>query len=236
MSTTKSTDKIIIPLHQPRFIDRLLHRFRKRTHHDKSAVLTKAFTVGGRTYYQHDDVFTKPYERAMTAIDYYEELRMCTSRDFQMATAKALRICLSGQAGKVDLVKATQLLLQFEQRAEWIFTPDLLYKLASVVFIDIERESPFTYDFQKAHEKIAFWKEHKDAAAFFLQTPFQELVPFLKGCEIDIPRYSKVVQKLQKSHLALLSSVISAGSNKSDSDSALLSRIEKQIALGDFDT
>lgn len=187
-------------------------------------IVVEAFKCGGVTYKQFDDAFNVPYERALTALTFYEELRMRTTRDFLILHCKAVESILSNPK-KIDIIQLAKLHLQLKERLEWIIEPDLLYKLASVIFFD-ENESPYIYDFKYGQKKIAHWKKHSEMNAFFLQTPIVKLVPFLKGCEIDFLGYSKVVDQLNKTYLDSIITNLSPEVMNSASVKDLMSRQE----------
>ncbi len=186
-------------------------------------IIKEAFTCGGVVYYQFDDVFNVPFERALTALDFYEELRMRTSRDLLLLHVTATNEALN----KGKLTEAARLNQQLKERLEWIIEPDLLYKLASVVFFD-ENESPYIYDHKYGQQKIKNWKKESEINAFFLQMPIIKLVPFLQDCEIDFRTYSQLVQKISKHHLDSTLLQLSDETKKTVFVKDLISRLETQ--------
>lgn len=163
-----------------------------------------AFELNGVKYYCFDDAFNVPYERALTALTYYEEFRMRCTRDFLKLHVKATDEALN----KGKLTNAAILNNQLKERLDFILEPDLLYKLASVIYFD-ENESPLTYDFKYNDSKIKIFKENKDLNAFFLQSHIQQLVPFLKDVDLNLELYSKVVSEATELHLENILSNIS---------------------------
>lgn len=186
-------------------------------------IIKEAFTCGGVVYYQFDDIFNVPFERALTALDFYEELRMRTSRDLLLLHVTAV----DEQLNKGKLTEVAKLNQQLKERLEWIIEPDLLYKLASVVFFD-DKESPYIYDYKYGQDKIKNWKKESEMNAFFLQTPLIKLVPFLQDCEIDFRAYSKMVEKMNLVHLESISSSLSNERKQTGFVKDLISRLATQ--------
>jgi hypothetical protein len=166
-----------------------------------------AFEVGGTKYYQFDDAFNTPCERALAALPYYRELDMRCTREYLLKHTEAVTELLTGT--KVNLEKLGQLNVQLKDRLNMIFEPDIAYKLASVVYFD-KSESPYQYDFKYARKKIAHWKKHKGVHDFFLQMPLQKLIPFLSGVEMNLDIFSEVAEKMNRIHSAVISSISSS--------------------------
>lgn len=170
-------------------------------------VIKEAFTMGGRTFYMFDDVFNVPYERGLKSLVYYEEFRMRVTKEYMKMHTDAMDKLLSDPK-KIDVSKMAILNKQLKERAELIVEPDMLYKLASVVFFD-KNEKPWSYEFEYANKKIAFWKKHCSNQDFFLGTPLVTLIPFLKLSETNLDTYSAVVEKVNQIHYGFLSDILS---------------------------
>jgi hypothetical protein len=164
--------------------------------------ITFAFEVGGIKYYQFDDAFNTPCERALKALTYYEELRMRCTRDYLEKHCQAVKEVLSNT--KIDVQRLAVLNQQLLDRLELIIEPDIAYKLASVVYFD-KNESPYVFDDKYAAKKVEHWKKHKGVHDFFLQKPVQALIPFINGSEVNLDIYSEVVRNLNRIHSALIS-------------------------------
>lgn len=163
-----------------------------------------AFELNGVKYYCFDDAFNVPYERALTALTFYEEFRMRCTRDFLKLHVKAVEEALNkGKLTNIAILNA-----QLKERLDFILEPKLLFKLASVIYFD-ENESPLTYDFKYNEAKIKLFEDNKDINAFFLQNHIQQLVPFLKDVNLNLDLYSKVVSEATEIHLANILSNIS---------------------------
>jgi hypothetical protein len=173
---------------------------------DQKHVIEFAFDIAGVGYYRFNDVFSLPYERGLMAIAIYEETRMKCSREYLLQHVQAMESILHEKS--IDVFKINQLNEQLRERLTLSLDVDLLYKLASVVFFD-KKENPCLYDADYNLQKIAFWQQHKGVKDFFLQTPVQELMPFLQSSDFDLESYSEVNRQLNQIHserLRLLSS------------------------------
>lgn len=170
-------------------------------------VIKEAFTIAGRTFYMFDDVFNIPYERGLKALVYYEEFRMRITKEYLAKHIEAMDKMLSDPQ-KIDIGNIAKLNNQLKERLELIIEPELLYKLASVVFFD-DKEKPYAYDFGYAEKKIKFWKENASAHSFFLETPLVNLIPYLKLSGTNMDTYTEIVEKINRIHLASLSDILS---------------------------
>jgi hypothetical protein len=135
--------------------------------------------------------------------------------------SKKLLEAFNIQAGKMNLTKIFDLQkesialdMQLKERVTMITDPDLIYKLASIVFFD-KNESPYNYEHSYNLKKIEFWKKHKTMHDFFLSMPVQKLVPFLKTLPQDTLSSSmemeamETVRKITKANWEILSSHLS---------------------------
>lgn len=170
-------------------------------------VIIEAFKMGGRTFYMFDDVFNVPYERGLKSLVYYEEFRMRINKEYMTLHIEAMDKLLSDPK-KIDIGKIAILNKQLKERLELIIEPDMLYKLASVVFFD-KNEKPWSYEFEYANKKIEFWKKHCTNQSFFLETPLVKLIPFLKLSETNLNTYSTVVEMMNQHHYSFLSNIVS---------------------------
>lgn len=202
------------------FILKILNRIFKsepKWIHDWNSkyVIKEAFTIGGRTYYMFDDVFNVPYERGLKSLVYYEEFRMRINKEYLGLHIDAMDKILSDPK-KIDIGKIAILNKQLKERLELIVEPDMLYKLASVVFFD-KNEKPWSYEFDYAEKKIKFWKKNATNHAFFLETPLVKLIPFLKLSETNLDTYSTIVEKVNQIHYGYLSDLLSNSKKMNDS-------------------
>ena len=182
-------------------------------------VIVEAFTMAGNKYYMFDDVFNIPYERGLKALVYYEEFRMRVNKEYLKMHVDAMDKILSDPS-KIDIGTIAKLNNQLKERLELIVEPDLLYKLASVVFFD-KNEKPESYDFNYSKKKIEFWKKNMSTQSFFLETPLVTLIPFLKLSGTNIDTYSTIVEKINDIHLGSLSNILSKSRKMNGLDNGL---------------
>lgn len=182
-----------------------------RLHRNIDHKIDLAFELHGVKYYCFDDAFNVPYERALTALTFYEEFRMRCTRDFLKLHVKATDEALN----KGKLTNVAVLNNQLKERLDFVIEPKLLYKLASVIYFD-ENESPLTYDFKYNEAKIRKFEESKDMNAFFLHHHIQKLIPFLNDVSLNLELYSRVVNEVTQLHLENILSNISAPLNKTE--------------------
>lgn len=173
----------------------------KKLFPEQKHVIKHAFAVGGVDYYQFDDVFSLPYERGLMALTFYEELRMKCSYDNLKLHVEAMRKMLNEPRINIYAINALNEMLA--ERLNMVTDVDLLYKLSSVVFFD-KNENPCIYELDYNRKKIEQWKKHKGMNDFFLQKPIVELIPFLKSVDIDLEKYSAVVEGVKAAHLEAL--------------------------------
>jgi hypothetical protein len=176
------------------FMTRLRSIFRRRRfnlapgHH-----VQLAFTAGGIDYYHFPDILAMGFERALSALTFYEELRCRTTREYLIAHCQAVENLLSGT--KINLGQVAVLNQNLKDRLAMIIEPDIVYKLASVLYFD-STEDPYRYDLDYGMKKVERWKEDLPLTGFFLSTPIKDLIPGLASFEENLASYSQVVATL----------------------------------------
>jgi hypothetical protein len=192
-------------------IDSLAHFIRGRKNHfkDSEYVISYAFTAGGVDYYQFDDVFNLPYQRGREAIHAYEELQMRCDKDYLIRHSELINDLLTkGSIGFDEIARIKAANDQLKQRLTWVIVPDLVFRLASVVFFD-SSEDPKRYEIGYNQKKIEHWKKHEDVADFFLRQPVAKLIPQFEGSKSNFQSYLKAIEHLSESHLKKLSTQFS---------------------------
>ena len=162
--------------------------------------ITHAFTVGGMKYFNFTDAFNIPCERALDAIDIYEEMSMRCTRTFLLAHVKAVKNLLT--ANPINIFDIHKLTVQLEERLELVVYPKLIKKLASVYYFD-ETENPYRYDAKYGEQKIKLW-DKEGLEDFFLLNPIRTLIPSYDLSEIGLENYSQITEKIDKIHLESL--------------------------------
>lgn len=180
---------------------------------DSPYVIKFAFRACGIDYYMMDDMVNKPYERALTAIDFYNELSMNVDAEYIKLHTRAVRELLTTKK-TINVFEIHKLNEQLSERVNMIKSPNLIYKLASVVYFD-KNEDPTKYDFKYNDEKIRRWKREFPGGSFFLQKPIQDLVPFLKESDMNLKTYHETMEKVESIQLENLLSHLSEKASSS---------------------
>lgn len=180
---------------------------------DAKHIIVYAFSIndpkGDRHYFRFDDMLNVPYNRGLQTLVYYKELGMNCDRDFLSAHTLAFDNALSKPTINIDtLVELKKLNDQLKQRLELPKEPDLMYKLASVVFFD-QFENPETYEFKYGENKIKAWKKNTSLTDFFLSKPLQELIPYLKHSGQNLAQFSQMTQRATNEHWDNISAMLS---------------------------
>jgi hypothetical protein len=172
-------------------------------------IITYGFTIGDRHYFRFDDPLNIPYSRALKTLVYYKEVDMNCDTAFLKAHTQAFDNALSAATINIDtLVELKKLNDQLKQRLELPKEPDLMYKLAAVVFFD-QFENPEDYEFKYGENKIKFWKKNTSLTDFFLQKPIVELIPYLQFAGENLNEYSRMMEKVSAQHLENLLPMLS---------------------------
>jgi len=167
-----------------------------------------SFTLGGVEYYEFDeDIFFLPFQRGLMATMFYKELQCGADREYLLwHTSEYDRIFKDPK--QFDIGRMAILNQQLKDRLQFIFDPDLIYKLASVVYFD-KTENPYKYNYSYGLKKVALWRESEAVEDFFLRQPIKRLVPFFKQDEENILNYLQVAQKIKDLHSKNLTSTSS---------------------------
>lgn len=160
--------------------------------------LKHAFTIGTVDYYEPEDLMNLPYQRGLACIDAFNQLRLGVfPEDIEYVCDQVDKIYSQTKLGINDLIRVKHYLNRIRERSKDVFRhPDLMYKLASVSFID-ESENPLIYDPVYAGKKIEYWKKHNSVTDFFLQMPIQRLIPFLAPSEDNSQVYLTLMEQLK---------------------------------------
>lgn len=172
-------------------------------------IIEYAFSVGKKHYFKFADHLNIPYERALSCLVFYREVDMNIDRDFLKQHLDAIQKVL--RSNTIDVFKIDALNNQLLQRLMLPKDPELMYKLASVVYFDQE-ESPEVYEFDYGKKKIDYWKENSSLKDFFLSMPLRELIPYLDYAGENIETYSRMIQSVNQRHSANLSALSSQNS------------------------
>ena len=164
--------------------------------------LEYAFTCNGVEYFEFVDKNNLPYERGLEALTFYQEMQNGVTNDYLKAYNAKMNQLLSDPR-KINLNEIIKLQARFEERCNYIVSKDIIYKVASVAFVD--KNEPLTrYDFKMNEKKIANWKDNA-GDSFFLSMPIKKLVPFLQKSGDTSLMYLNIVEKMDKIQQDILS-------------------------------
>ncbi len=183
----------------------------------------KAFTLGGIDYYSCTDFINIPSERAFEAMSFYNELDMKVDKAFLQGHTSAIENIIN--SGSIQISKIAQLNQDLKNRLELVYDPDLLYKLASVVFFD-ENEDPTRYDKEYNRLKIIKWKS-LGIDSFFLSVPLNKLLPSFDFSKLDSQTFTEmslILNSLKAEQVEKILSLIK--SNKKDEEIARLLQLQ----------
>lgn len=153
-------------------------------------------------------MLTMGFERALSALVFYEELRMRTTREYLEAHCQAMENIMSDPK-KINIPQLAILNKNLQDRLKMIIEPEIVYKLASVMYFD-KTENPYRYDMDYGREKIDRWKRETRLKDFFLSTPIKDLIPGISSFEQNLESYSEVVATLNDKMWETISSNLSA--------------------------
>ncbi len=176
---------------------------------DAKHIINYAFSIGDYHYFRYDDVLNVPYQRALQCLVYYRELDMNCDRKFIEAHTMAFDNALKSKQITIDtLIDLKKLNDQLKDRLKLPKEPELMYKLASVVFFD-QHENPNVYEFKYGEGKIRHWKKESTLADFFLSKPLKTLIPYLQYAEKNLEEFSQMINKETEQHSKKILSMLS---------------------------
>lgn len=169
-------------------------------------IINYAFSIGAKHYFKFNDHINIPYERALSCLVYYREVEMnCDHAFLEKHTEAINKILLSNP---INVFKIKEINDQLTQRLKLPKDPELMYKLASVVFFD-QDENPAVYEWDYCKKKIEHWKKNTTLTDFFLQQPLKELIPYLEHAGENLEMYSRLIEGRNDQHLASLHGILS---------------------------
>lgn len=185
----------------------------KKVFSNSKHVIEYAFTIKDRHYFQFNDPLNMPYDRALKALVYYKEFDMNISRDTLAQHTEAFdSVFKKDRFTMDDLIELKRLNNLLRERIELPKEPDLMYKLAAVIFFD-QFENPDTYEFKYGENKIRHWKKETDLKTFFLSKPLRTLIPYLDYAEENLIMFSQMVEARTATYTEALSTILSKTPN-----------------------
>ena len=180
-----------------------------------------AFTLNGVKYYELQDIFEIPCQRAFCIRDYIEELQMRCTREYLQAHVTAVQNILSAPKS-INIPELAKLNQQLQERLDLIIDAEIVYKLASVFYFD-ESENPYNYSFKYGLKKIAQFKKSENLD-FFSLGPIKKLADLSLILGEDLQTYLMVAQKMTKKQLENIFTHLSQTDKKKDFATILMSQ------------
>lgn len=154
-----------------------------------------AFEFDNVKYYRLQDIMNLSTHRAIATLPLYSEMESRTTRAFQSATAQAIIDALTPQSKNnknysIKIPDALRMAQVLKERADFIFEPVTMMKLASVIFFD-ETEDQNIYDAAYGQKKIERWS--KDPNLFFSLTSIKQLIPYSDQLNYDTRIYLRAL-------------------------------------------
>jgi len=149
-------------------IKQLWHRAKaKKGLHKSGKRIKYAFTVGITDYYQLVNDLDLPEKRFAYLRHYYHEMQMRLTKETLLEFMDAMKKAVNPEKGKsVELGKVDRLIDEITERTKWLFEPESLYRMASVVYFTLD-EDITDYDERENEAKIKAFKK-KDHVIPFL--------------------------------------------------------------------
>ncbi len=161
-----------------------------------------AFNCNGVDYFEFSDKNNLPFERGLEALTFYQEMQNGVTNDYIKAYNAAMSKLLSDPK-KINLNEIIKLQARFEERCNYIVSKEIIYKVASVAFVD-KNENLLRYDFKYNEKKIKNWKENM-GDNFFLSMPIKKLIPFLQKSGSTSLMYLNIVERVEQIQQDILS-------------------------------
>lgn len=162
-----------------------------------------AFACGGKRYYRFASEMDLPVERALAAKDIFAELEQGVTNEYLQDLFETCEKLLD----KGKLAQTAQLLGLAKSRLKHISNGLLLYKLASVFYVE-EFENPYSYNVALEERKIKNWLNNKEVDSFFLQKPISDYLPSFGSLEMSLKTYfrsqGEELSRALRFHLSLL--------------------------------
>lgn len=153
-----------------------------------------AFHCEGVDYFEFIDKNNLPFDRGLEALTFFQEMQNGVTREYLLNHVEAVKKLLSDPK-KINLNEIVRYNARLEERLKFIISKDIIYKVASVCFVD-SSENLLKYDFEYNKKKIEAWK--RSGNAFFLSAPIRRLIPFLDKSGDFSLTYLEIVEKIEQ--------------------------------------
>jgi len=209
-------------------INKLINFFKKKERWDvefEKHNIKKAFVLEGVQYYTFCDLLEIPHRRGLVAMEYSQDVQAKITKDVLELALRSIKTALNQRIP--DIVTASSIVSDLEERNKWIIETETFFKLASVFFFT-DKEDPNQYDFAFNKKKIQVFIEKSDS--FFLQGPLKILAPSLQLSPADTLIYLAAKCKKTKS---MLSSILES-QNSANISSELKAELESKLLNLDY--
>jgi hypothetical protein len=177
------------------------------------SIIEYSFSIGNNDYFAFSDFNQTPMDRAFNALSFFTELDMRCTREYLQAHCTAVDNMIN-DTKSIKLTEIVKLNMQLKERLDFLFEPEIAYKLCSVVFFD-ETENPNRYEYKKGLEKARLFRE-VPISDFFLSKPIGRFVPATILSTNDFQESCEVLTKITKKHLSNISTMLSESDKKND--------------------
>jgi hypothetical protein len=171
-----------------------------------------AFSLEGVDYFCCSDFINMPIKRAEKAMVFYEELKANIDYEYLDWFTQEVSLCLGGGKGNIDIGKVAILNNLLKERLNLAPDPQLLLKLASVVFFDAnENINDFDFKYNEV-KREAFKRAGVDV--FFCTMPTHRLIPHIDTSKLDSTVMREAVLATAAKSLQFMDALSANGSTK----------------------
>lgn len=183
-------------------------------------IIKYAFSVAGKHYFEFEDAFNIPCQRALSTIVFYDQVSRKMSTDFLKYAMTAADNCLksirdpdNGQYMLRPTDAQNIIRIVLSRLGSPMLEPDLMYQLCSAVFFD-QDENPEIYEWKHNQEKMALWKSLPDANLFFSAVPIRTCLPYIDAAGDNLPDFNNLMEQRGRTELSYFQSFLSSEQSK----------------------
>jgi hypothetical protein len=173
---------------------------------DKEHTITYALHIQGKAHYQFAEPWNLGCLRALALMRLYRQLEYRCTDELLQVTLKAIKSALN--RAQPDIVEASRLLTDLQERTQWISEPEIALKIAATTYFTAE-EDPYGYDENHVNQKAEAWAANPDIDGFFLRLPLSEYVDWPAFFKISTPLYLAEVRMKETRMLRRVSQMLS---------------------------
>lgn len=159
-------------------------------HPQTGKAIKYSFSINNNHYFEFNQLWDMPKLRLRWLMGFEQEMKeLKLGKDDALLFTGSIKKALN----KGDRVKAGSLLLEYEDRLNSFFDPEILYNLASGVYFEL-KEDVEGYDPEYNKEKIELFKK-KDKWEYFFMNLIEDSENLGRTLDGDLKEYS---QKLKE--------------------------------------